>query len=312
MVALRPIWEELLGQQEGTIFQSFDWNLLAARMFAEREEPRVVFVRTSYGMAIIPAARRSADRTIRFLGEELFDYRCPLFVGDPEIVNQAFSFLSASGDPLEVAAVRDRARKFFPPDITLEPFCHAPCVRHKHVSPEQFMLHHSRLPRNLRRLERLGFELKHYSGDASRLIRTIYQRKAEQDRNSLFTDPLRVEFMVNAALLAPEAMDVFTLEWGSELGAALVTLREPQTRRFYTCWFDGASPTIAKHSPSLSLIHEVTRRSLEEGLDCDYMTGEQPYKLRLATDSVPLFRARASAEQLELLAESRTAGLRVA
>ncbi len=309
MVALRPIWEELLAQQEATIFQSFDWNLLAARMFAEREEPRVVFVRTSSGMAIVPAARRLSDRTIRFLGEELFDYRCPLFAGDPEVLNQALSFLSASGDPLEVTAVREPARRLFPRDITFEPFCHAPCVRHPHISPEEFTLQHSRLPRNLRRLERLGFELKRYSGEASRLIRAIYQHKAAQDPNSLFADPLRTEFMVNAGLLAPEAMEVFTLESASMLGAALVTLREPQTRRFYTCWFDGR---IAKHSPALSLIHEVTRQSLKEGLDCDYMTGEQPYKLRLATDSVPLFRARASAEELEMLAESRTAGLRVA
>jgi hypothetical protein len=37
------------------------------------------------------------------------------------------------------------------------------------------------------------------------------------------------------------------------------------------------------------------------GVDCDYMTGEQPYKLRLATVSVPLYRLRATAHQLAAL-----------
>jgi CelD/BcsL family acetyltransferase involved in cellulose biosynthesis len=48
------------------------------------------------------------------------------------------------------------------------------------------------------------------------------------------------------------------------------------------------------------LIYEVTRQSLGEGLDCDYMTGEQPYKLRLATSSVPLYRVQATADQLAM------------
>lgn len=309
MVPLRPVWEELFAHQEATIFQSFDWNLLAARMFAKREEPRVIFVRTSHGMAIIPAARRVADRTIRFLGEELFDYRCPLFAGDPEVLTQALTFLAASGDPLEVTAVPESMRELFPPDLAFEPFCHAPCVRREHVSAEQFAFNHTRLARNLRRLDRLGFALNSYTGNDWCVLRSVYQRKAAQDADSLFRDPLRAEFMVNAAVLNPDSIEVFTLESPTKLGAAVVTLREPHVRRFYTCWFD---PAIAKHSPALSLIHEVTRQSLEHGLDCDYMTGEQPYKLRLATGSVPLFRARASSEELEMLAARRTAGLRVA
>jgi CelD/BcsL family acetyltransferase involved in cellulose biosynthesis len=72
-------------------------------------------------------------------------------------------------------------------------------------------------------------------------------------------------------------------------------------RRFYTCLF---SADHAKLSPALTLIHEVTRESLDAGLDCDYMTGEQGYKLRLATSSVPLYRLRATPERLACLASS--------
>ena len=36
------------------------------------------------------------------------------------------------------------------------------------------------------------------------------------------------------------------------------------------------------------MIFDVTRESLAEGLDVDFMTGEYPYKNRLATAMVPL------------------------
>jgi CelD/BcsL family acetyltransferase involved in cellulose biosynthesis len=100
---------------------------------------------------------------------------------------------------------------------------------------------------------------------------------------------------VEAAKMLPHVFEVFTLEDSASIAAAVVTLRDQGCRRFYTGWF---APELEKHSPALSLIYEVTRQSLEAGLDCDYMTGEQAYKMRLATGSVPLYRLCASAEQL--------------
>jgi CelD/BcsL family acetyltransferase involved in cellulose biosynthesis len=93
------------------------------------------------------------------------------------------------------------------------------------------------------------------------------------------------------------------------LGAALVTLLDPGVRRFYTCWF---APELSKHSPALSLIYEVSRLSLAAGLDCDYMTGEQPYKLRLATSAVQLFQLQATTEQLAALAHASAQEMRLA
>ena len=46
------------------------------------------------------------------------------------------------------------------------------------------------------------------------------------------------------------------------------------------------------------LIFDVTRETLEEGLDVDFMTGEYAYKNRLATALVPLYRVRAGAGQM--------------
>jgi CelD/BcsL family acetyltransferase involved in cellulose biosynthesis len=100
----------------------------------------------------------------------------------------------------------------------------------------------------------------------------------------------------------PEVFEIFTLEQDERMAAAVVTLRDDACRRFYTGWF---APEYEKHSPALALIFEITRRSLAEGLDCDYMTGEQPYKMRLATSSVALYRVRATAAALAKIAERR-------
>jgi CelD/BcsL family acetyltransferase involved in cellulose biosynthesis len=144
-------------------------------------------------------------------------------------------------------------------------------------------------------MERLGFKMRRCDGRDASLLRAIYAGKAAQHPASLFHDPARIEFLVSAAELMPDVFEIFTLENGPLLAAAVVTLRDNGCRRFYTGWF---APEYEKHSPALALIYEVTRQSLAEGLDCDYMTGEQPYKMRLATSSVPLYRVCAKPQEL--------------
>jgi hypothetical protein len=229
------------------------------------------------------------------LGEELFDYRCFLHQGDKKVLRAALAALAQLGHSLEIVAMREGDTRAFKDELPLLPFCCSPSVLCRDTSADEFAMAHSRLGRNLRRLARLGFALHRYRGDYPGLVRFIYKRKAAQDQDSLFRDAARIEFMVNAATLLQDRFEIFTLEDEASIAAALVVLREDCCRRFYTGWF---APQLEKHSPALSLIYEVTRQSLLEGLDCDYMTGEQPYKLRLATSSVPLYRVQATPEQL--------------
>ena len=74
MFRIHPLWESLCADGQYTVFQNFELNLLAAARFADREEPYVVCAESERGVAIIPAALRRSDGTIRLLGEELFDY----------------------------------------------------------------------------------------------------------------------------------------------------------------------------------------------------------------------------------------------
>jgi CelD/BcsL family acetyltransferase involved in cellulose biosynthesis len=297
LLQLRPRWESAGAGCPHTIFQNFELNLLAARMFAGREEPFIVCAEASYGAAIIPAVIRRQEATplLRLLGEELFDYRCFLHQGDTEVLRRALAVLAVHRLPLEVTALRQGHDDALDGALPLLPFCSAPAVTCADISAEDFAAAHTRLARNLRRLARQGFKLHSNRGDYPGLMRLIYERKAAQNPGSLFHDPVRIEYMVQAGMLLPEVFEIFTLADEASIAAAVVTLREDGCRRFYTGWF---SPELEKHSPALSLIYEITRQSLAAGLDCDYMTGEQPYKLRLATSAVPLYRLRATPEEL--------------
>src|SRR6266853_1092592 len=302
MLRLRALWEQLCPAGNYTVFQRFDLNLLAAERFAEREEPYVSCAESERGAAIVPAALRRGDGTIRMLGEELFDYRAFLHTGEDEVLRAALAALAETGRPLEVVALREGDRSALSDELELLPFAAAPGVSSAQISAGEFGAAHTRLARNLRRMEKLGFELRTYDGGNGRLLRSIYAAKAGQSESSLFHDSVRIEFLVKAAAMMPGVFEVFTLENGGRMGAAVVTLRDRGCRRFYTGWF---AAEYQKHSPALALIYEVTRRSLAAGLDCDYMTGEQPYKMRLATNSVPLYRWRATAEDLAAVGRVR-------
>ncbi|HEY1525716.1 MAG TPA: GNAT family N-acetyltransferase [Candidatus Angelobacter sp.] len=302
MLQIRPLWESLCADGRYTVFQSFDLNLLAAARFAEREGPYIVCAESSNSAAIVPAALRRDDGSIRLLGEELFDYRSFLHAGDDAALRAALGALAWLERPLELVALREGDCGAVVNELTVGPFAAAPVVNCAQISAEQFAAAHTRLARNLRRMERLGFALRSYDGTNAQRLRSIYTAKAELSSSSLFHDSERIEFLVSAAGLMPEVFEIFTLEQDERMAAAVVTLRDDACRRFYTGWF---ASEYEKHSPALALIFEITRRSLAEELDCDYMTGEQPYKMRLATSSVALYRVRATAAALAKIEERR-------
>jgi CelD/BcsL family acetyltransferase involved in cellulose biosynthesis len=301
MRKLRPAWERIYDENKHTLFQKYEWNELAARFFSEREQPFVVMAEDDSGLAIIPAAINIKKRQLTLLGEELFDYRDVLWPGGESALNSAWpEVLSVAVDrglAFAMHSLRQEAlqSKLDPASwngFEVTPFTDAPCARREDAGREL----HSRLGRNLHRLKRIGCELKQYHGNDSALVRRIYELKSQQGE-SLFADPIRVAMLIAMINAAADDCEISTLESGGTLVAALVSFIDGQWRRFYTTYHD-QNPAWAKHSPGLSLIHSVMEESLASGLDCDFMTGEQPYKRRLATSSVPLYRVRASAEAL--------------
>ncbi len=298
---LEPLWRELYaGAPDATLFQSFEWNRLAAECFAGRESPCVVAAESAGGAALLPAA---VTRTgLVFLGEALFDYRDVLAIGDEDALRAAWAKLADLRLPLSVTAVRERSIRERWADFqpAAAPFVKAPQVKQTEVYADEFARRHTRLGRALRRMARAGVSLRRHCGSNTQLVRHIYQQKAAQPLTTgenLFRDPRRVDFVVAVAAMLPEACDIFTLEAAGHLVAALVSFQDRGVRRLYTVYFD---VTWAEYSPGTALCYELTRRSLEQGFDCDFMTGEQPHKLRLATSAQQLYRVEAPASQIAI------------
>jgi CelD/BcsL family acetyltransferase involved in cellulose biosynthesis len=296
--SLRERWEKLPAP---TMFQSFAWNYAAACVFRDREKPHVVYAETDSGAALIPAAVR--DGKLRMLGDAMFDYRDVLLQGDAGVLEAAWARVAELGFDFETGALRQDGNIAAWDGFELSRYYGAPFV--SHADAADFASKHHRLARWVRRFAREGVHLRSHTGENSALVRQIYERKADQPAESggsLFADALRVEFMLRVCAAVGTACEIFTYETAGTLVASLVTFRDGNVRRFYTVQFDTA---WAKYSPGTVLIYEITRRSLEAGLDCDYMTGEHAYKMRFATSVVPMYWVQADRQTLASMPQMR-------
>jgi hypothetical protein len=227
-------------------------------------------------------------------------------MGDREVVQLAWQQVAACGRPLRVTSLQRTAILGDWSEFPRSFFTNAPRVDRSLVDERGFRLAHSRLGRQIRRLEKLGVSLRIHPGSDSAVVRRLYDCKRAHfaaDSEHLFVDQRRCDFMVAAAALPESRCEVFTLENdGADLIAGLVNFRDGDIRRCYTIYFH---PEWARHSPGIALLYEVTARSLGEGLSCDYMTGEYPYKLRLANTCSPLYKVELNAEELAEIAAPR-------
>jgi CelD/BcsL family acetyltransferase involved in cellulose biosynthesis len=295
---LRSRWRWLEEQCECTLFQSYELNRSAAEWFAARETPHVIVAESDSGLAIIPAVRR--ERELGLIGETLFDYRNMLSAGEPEVLEHAWRELARVGLPLEVVALRGPVVRAQWSSLQPTEFCNAPTTRHRDISAEQFAALHKKSSKASRRWAREGFRLIRRESDLRPIAEWVYRRKAEWSGKSdnLFGDRQRQDFMLHIIENHVCNWCVWSYEDSSgEIAAALVTFRRGQCRHFYTIHHDHR---WERFSPGQVLIFDVTRESLAEGLDVDFMTGEYVYKNRLATSMVPLFRVAATAEQMKL------------
>jgi len=305
--SVRSLWEQLA--RDATIFQSFCWSELAASCFARREQPHVICCESDSGVALIPAAIRR-DGSTSLLGEKLFDYRDVLHAGDEAVLSQAWQRLCELNRPFKLTALRGEESHKLWRGAQPQPFAHAPCVRSFDIgamitpggaSPiscrDKFLSMHPRLGRHTRRIAKQGVTFRQHAGSERELVRFVFDTKGKQATPSenLFQDRVRREFMVRIAAEAGSRCEVYTYETNSELVAALVAFRDDAVRYCYTIYFD---PRWSGFSPGQLLLFEVAARSLAEGLDCDFMTGEYPYKNRVATARVPLFTVEAEAGAL--------------
>jgi Acetyltransferase (GNAT) domain len=254
----------------------------------------VVVAESDSGAAIIPACVRGDF--VSLLGEELFDYRDVIVCGDEALLDRAWQKIADLALPVEIKAVRGERTW-----AEMRPFAGAP-----YLPVSVTMKRNKSLERNLRLLRERGCESGHRvigpSGDQMQiprryaprndkrdvcdLVRRMYELKAWHESGSLFRDPLRIEAVVEMAASAPS--EVFTIQKEGELVAAALTFINGNVSRFYGTYYD---PRWARFSPGVSLLYRVIEHAQARGLDFDFMTGEQAYKMRFASEVVPLYIA---------------------
>ena len=293
---LRSRWTWLEKQSNGGLFQSYELNRRAAAWFAARETPHVILAESDSGMAILPAVRR--ERELGLIGEALFDYRDVLSAGDPKVLEDGWRELARLKLPLEVTALRGQQVRECWQSLQPVDFCNAPSTRRSDISAEQFVAAHWKSAKASRRLARNGLRLIRQESGLRRIAEWVYRRKAEWTGSgeNLFLDKQRQDMMLNIVCYGVCNCAIWSyVTTDGDIAAALVTFCHGPCRHFYTIHHD---ERWARFSPGQVLIFDVTRESLAEGLDVDFMTGEYPYKNRLATAMVPLFRVQASAGQM--------------
>lgn len=254
---------------------------------------------------MVPAVVRRESGLIGLAGELLFDYRDYLARGDEAPLHEAWRKLAGLGLPLEITAIRHPNAAIWN-RLPTQHFSRAPRLTCAGWTADRFTHSHARAFSRLRKFERMGPAICAYSGD-SRMASHVYRLRSRQSEpGELFHDPLRVEFMIEACRAEGNACEIFTLEHGSTVAAALVTFRDGNFRRFYTTYYDHA---WARYSPGVTLLFEISRRSIEQGLDFDFMTGEQGYKLRITPEAADLYHVRASCAELQAAFPVETPGV---
>jgi CelD/BcsL family acetyltransferase involved in cellulose biosynthesis len=291
IVTLRPLWQRLYRSGAYTQFQSFEWNLAAARVFERREQPYVVAVEAAAGAAIVPAAVRNSSQLV-LLGEELFDYRTVLAAGSGEAQELAWSVIAELGLPFQVCAVRGEPSGCWQL-FDKQYFCAAP------FATADAPTYNQKLAREWRKLLRHGFELRVSDGNDQHTIRELYEKKALQEADCLFHDPLRIEMVCEMARSTQGIVDVFSLWKEGALASACLTFRDHGWRRIYGTFYDHR---WRRFSPGVALMYFAAQDAFARGLNVDFMTGEQWYKGRIVDRRMPLYRLHATPETLRAIA----------
>jgi hypothetical protein len=260
-----------------------------------------VVAESDAGLAIIPAVRR--ERELGLICETLFDYRDALSAGDPKLLECAWQELAQVGVPIQITALRGHQAQARWQSMKPTEFCNAPTTRRCDLTAEEFRGAHHKAAKASRRLAREGLRLVRRERELRPIAEWIYRRKAEWSGKSenLFLDKQRQDFMLHIVCNDICDCTVWSYETrGGDIAAALVSFRHGQIRHFYTIHHD---ERWEKFSPGQVMIFDVTRETLAEGLDVDFMTGEYSYKNRLATAMVPLFQVAASAAEMSSWSE---------
>ncbi|MGH9481590.1 MAG: GNAT family N-acetyltransferase [Terriglobales bacterium] len=147
-------------------------------------------------------------------------------------------------------------------------------------------------PRLAARWDAAGVELRLETELAvrRRVLAWLFDRKARAlaargERNVLGANEQR--WLAAMAENEPGLTELWSLRRGGEILAALLCWRTAAVRYAYTLSYEQRCAAL---SPGVLLLYAVVRQTMNQRRAFNFLTGDQAFKLRLATDRDPLLR----------------------
>ncbi len=180
----------------------------------------------------------------------------------------------------------------------LEPYSAAPRLLRREdapVTPETFDALHRRAAARLRQSLRRG-RLGPITDPARRqewLVWMLAQKdlRLQLRGQSNVLRQTEAEWLQAMARRHPQLAEIWGYACETRKTAGFLTFLTPAVRYGYLLAFD---PEAARCSPAIALLYFVLRRTVGEGREFDFLTGEQAYKLRFANAARRLWRLRVS------------------
>jgi CelD/BcsL family acetyltransferase involved in cellulose biosynthesis len=280
---LESLWRQAHSEH---IFQQYELNAAWAAQFAGPSGAgfQLHIWHTASPPMLVPCVVRNG--WLSWLGHGLFDYADPL--GAPSDFAACPSPSPAAA--CDIAGIRDNSpwrsqfTRMAPHRAALAPFSAAPyCAA---ISAAELERRHPRMAERWRELARKGVGWAPVLDPSARQRLLALMLRWKQSRMGARNVLHTLEAAWLAEMASYEGCELWRL--GDEADwAGFLTWRFGHTRYGYTLAHD---PARAKYSPGAKLLYAVLARSLDQGLRFDFLTGEQDFKLRLATGRVPLWR----------------------
>lgn len=285
------LWRNAFEQAPGHFFQRFEPSLHWARIYAADASLRIW--RHPSEPALAAFTVRNGQLTM--LGQGLFDYVDMVGTASPAAQRQLARQLldwqewrqfEATGVPAD-----SRFTVFWE---ALQPeqeiYSAAPLL----LNPLRFQQEHGRAAHRWRQCLQAGWQLRQLwqHDERQALLHWILEQKEQalraQGRCNVL-DQAAVRWLQTMVTRAPEMTELWQLHRGAETIAGLLSWCSTPVRYAYTISYSGQAAAM---SPGILLLYGVLCNSVAAGLRFDFLTGEQPFKLRFADARRRLLRLR--------------------
>ncbi|MGH9468294.1 MAG: GNAT family N-acetyltransferase [Terriglobales bacterium] len=277
---LAAVWSAAVQGASQGVFQSFAFARHWAVCFGQEAEMCIGWRREP--PLLLPLVCRGGCWS--FLGEGLFDYQDPVGVAGPEVQTAAAEWVATRvAGTVRITGVP--ATTGWPVFWSGLPWRPAPfaAVPLRGCGRDGLATEH---PRTERRWCAAGVELRpvHEAHERRLVLDWLLEHKqrnlAAHEQRSVLGPP---ECRWLLAMVEHEAhqTELWQLRRGNDTLAGLLCWVSPAMRYAYTISYDA---TFAALSPGVLALYALLRHTMREGRSFNFLTGEQAFKQRFATD----------------------------